>query len=455
MKRFKKVLLVNPPDTYQGGLPQSPLGLLYLAAYLRSRGRGLKVSMVDGAVEGRDEVVKMIRRFRPDLVGVSAMTPNRHKALWVARKSKALIPKCKVVFGGIHPTMMWKQLMEEYFEVDYVVRGEGEVVLYELVRGEELSEIAGLVWRKNGKTVMSNPNQKFIKDLNKLPFPAWDLVDVGKYPAIGKGVVRGVELEKEVRFPLIFSRGCMAYCTFCSSWKVWRGYRFRKGRKVVDEVEMLVYKYKARHLCFYDDTLTGSKEEIINFCKEIIKRKIRVAFVGSTRVNLVDKELLSWMKRAGFYELSFGIESGSPAMLLKINKKTDLKMIKKAVKLTKEAGMRAIALMMYGLPRETEEDRKLTEKLLDDINPDGVGTLGEVWLFPGTPLYEQAKHSGIIDDNFWLGKKPYYIYRGGIGDDPIQWKLKVEDLLKYYLADTWLNRARLQLLGTKNKLLEK
>lgn len=250
----------------------------------------------------------------------------------------------------------------------------------------------------------------------------------------------GIDLSKEIRFSIIFSRGCMAFCTFCSSWKVWHEYRNRKGKLVADEMEQLVQKYNAKHFAFYDDTLTGNKKEIITFCKEIIKRKINVAIHGTTRVDMVDEDMLYWMKKAGFYELAYGIETGSPEMLIKINKKTDLERGIQTVKLTRKAGIRISALMVYGLPRETQKDRELTEVWLKKIKPDKIGTVGEVWIFPGTALYIQAVNAKLINDSFWLGRKPYYVYRGGIGGDPINWLLLMKDAFTLPLYNTFLEK---------------
>lgn len=146
------------------------------------------------------------------------------------------------------------------------------------------------------------------------------------------------------------------------------------------------------------------------------------------------------MKKAGFYEIAYGIESGSPAMLIKINKKTDIDKIFEAAKLTKKAGIRFHALMMYGLPRETEKDRQLSNKLVKRLKPDGIGTVGAVWVFPGTALYIQAKNAGLITDDFWLGKKPYYVYRGGIGADKVNRIMQVGDEIVYRTKDTFLEK---------------
>lgn len=438
--RFKRILLVNPPHVDQGGYKPSPLGLLYLAAFLRKKSQQVEVKIVDGAIEGEWAVVQALVSFKPDLVGISALTPGRHQALKVARTAKRLIPDTKIVLGNVHPTLMWQQMMEHYSYVDYIVRGEGEETLFELASGAPLKEIRGLVWRKNGR-IADNAPRPMIRNLDTLPFPAWDLVNPLRYPARGQGTANGIDLAHETRFPLVFSRGCMGSCTFCSSWTIWKGYRFRNGKNVADEVEMLVARYHAKHLVFQDDTLTGSRKDIMLFCREIIKRKLKVAIYGTTRVDQVDMEMLRLMKRAGFYELAFGIESGSPGMLVKINKKTDLAKIERAIRLTRKAGIKTCALMMYGLPHETDKDRHMSEILLKRIRPDETGTVGAVWIFPGTALYYQAKAAGLIDDSFWLGPKPYYIYRGGIGADRVNRRQMLSDEIRYRFGNTPLSPA--------------
>ena len=452
--RFRRVLLVNPPHVDQGGYKPSPLGLLYLGAYLRKNCGGVDVRMIDGAIEGEWAVIQAIKELKPDLVGISALTRGRHQGLWVARQAKRLLPSAHTVFGNVHPTLMWRQMMEHYAEVDYIVRGEGELTLFELVAGNRLSSIKGLVWRR-GKKIIDNPIRPMLPDLNVLPLPAWDMVNPRMYPPRGEGTVNGVDLTREVRFPLIFSRGCIASCTFCSSWMIWKGYRYRNGKLVADEVEMLARKYDAKHFVFQDDTLTGCRDEIILFCKEIIRRKLKIAVYGTTRVDKVDYEMLRYMKRAGFYELSFGIESGSPDMLIKINKRTDLQMIERAIKLTKKAGIITNALMMYGLPRETEKDKELSIAFLQKIKPDETGTVGAVWVFPGTALYEQAKNAKLISDSFWLGQKPYYIYRGGIGGDRINRRMQMLDEINFRFGKTLPFKAFSLALAYKDRFMRK
>lgn len=441
--RYSRILLINLPGTVQDGYMPTPLGILYLASYLRKYLPNLKINIVDGALLGTAEIYKKVKSFRPDLVGLSVLTPGRIEAVNITKKIKIISPNCHVVLGGIHPTIMWQQMMQHYPFIDFIVKGEGEVTLSKLIQNMPFSKIKGLVWRNVSK-IINNPPRPLIKNINNIPFPAWDLINPLKYPPRGQGVFRGIDLGKEVRFPVIFSRGCMGACTFCSTWKIWQGYRCRKGQNVAREIALLSRTYHAKHFVFQDDTLTGNRREMIIFCREIIKRKLNVALIGCTRVDHVDFPLLKLMKKAGFYELSFGIETGSPSLLKTINKNTNIENIITAAQKTKNSGIRFTALMMSNLPNETIKDKQLSQKLLEKIQPDNWSTLGCVWIFPGTAIYHQAKNAGIISDSFWLSRRPYYIYRGGIGRDPIQYEKLVDDWYQIY-KNTFLGKLFYQL----------
>ncbi len=450
--KFDKVLLINLPGVEQSGYRPSPLGILYLSSYLKKYAPGVKVEVIDGAIEGERSLVDKLKKIKPDLIGISVLTPSRLQAIKIAKVAKKLNPHCNIVLGGIHPTLMWNQMMENYPVIDYIVKGEGEVTLCDLVLGKKLEKIKGIVWRNSKNQIINNVDRPLIKNLDKIPFPAWDMINPLAYSPWGQGVVDGINLEKEVRVPIIFSRGCMGACTFCSTWKIWRGYRFRSGKNVANEMGMLVKKYHVKHFVFQDDTLTGSRKEVLNFCREILKRNIKVVIHGTTRVDFVDEEMLRLMRKVGFYKLSFGIESGSPKMLLSINKKTNLLEILNAVRFTKKVGIQVCALIMFGLPGESQRDRLLTSKLIKRIKADEIGTIGEIWIFPGTTLFQKAKIAKLISDKFWLGKQPYYIYRGGIDTDPLKRMLLLKDFYNFQLKDTIIFRILHKVWSLKSQL---
>ena len=263
---MKRIMFVNPHETEQLGYSNPPLGLLYLAATLLKN--GFEVKVVDGCLEGKDGVKKALESYRPAMVGITCLTPGRKKALEIAKLAKGLDPSVNIIMGGVHPTIMWKQMMEHYPYVDYIVLGEGEQTCLELAQGKEPSQVNGLVFRKNGKAIKT-ANRKNIADLDDLPFPAWQLVDLKKYPARGTGVYRGIDLSREPRVSVIFSRGCEGHCAFCSTWWIWKGWRHRSAKHMVDEIELLYNEQGIRHFCFADDSMTVDKQATIDLCDEI------------------------------------------------------------------------------------------------------------------------------------------------------------------------------------------
>lgn len=388
-----RVLLVMPPETTSmGTYVAAPLGLLYIASTLLVQGH--QVQVADGAVEGEAYIEERLHA-RWDLVGVSCLTPNRHRGLKILRRAKEL--GSRTVMGGVHPSLLPEQILENYPFVDYVVTGPGEIGIRWLLD-------QGLpVERQIVKAGLDGI------DLDSLPFPAWELVNWRDYTRGGQGLINGIDTDTSPRIPIIMSRGCRGACTFCSTFRVWKGYTTRLGKKVADEVEYL-YRMGARHFHFKDDMMTGDREQIVDLCHEIRRRGLQIAWFATTRADMVDLELLRLMASTGCYQLSFGFESGSERMLKLINKRSDLSAALQATDWCRQVGIRVVALMMHGLPGETEDDRRATERFLAEIKPDSIGSVGKVWVFPATALFHQCKKRGHLDDDFWLGPEPCWMY---------------------------------------------
>lgn len=388
------VLLVNPPGTSQCDYTPTPLGLLYLAAMLRNANHQVRV--VDGALKDWSAVDDALL-CRYDFVGVTALTTSRHNALEVLRRAR---PHCSfTVIGGVHATLMANQIHDNYGDiVDYVVKGPGE---------NAMVEIANMQY-----PVGSIVEGHIEKNLDKLPFPAWDMVDWREYPPRGWGRIGNIDLTAVPRIPVIMSRGCTGNCIFCSSWHVWGGHHSRSGHNMADEMEML-YDQGVRHFVFQDDLMTGDQEAVKQLCSEILFRQMKIAWFATTRTDCVTLDLLKLMKRAGCYEISYGVETGSPAMLQRLHKENTLDHTREVFRWMKMAGIKSTALMMFGLPGETEEDRRLSNLFVQEINPDECGSVGHVMVLPGTALYQHCKRICLINDSFWLGPEPYWTYREG------------------------------------------
>jgi len=404
---MKKVLLVNPHGTKQDGFSNPPLGLLYIAGMLLRH--GVDVQVVDGCLDGREGIVRALREYHPHWVGITCLTPGRKKAIEVARLAKEMDAEIKVMIGGAHPTIMYKQMLENYPCIDYLVLGEGEYSCLELVEGIDPSKIKGIAYRHAGE-IIKTPPRKNEQNLDYIPFPAWHLLDVRRYGARGEGIFRGIDLAREPRISVIFSRGCTGHCDFCSTWWIWKGWRHRSAKNMADELQCLYQDHGVRHFCFADDAMTIDRQATIDLCDEIVKRQLKIAFHITTRTDCVDAGMLRKLKEAGCYQIAFGIETGSAALLDQMGKENDTETAAKAIGLCRQVGIRVTALLIVGNVGENDESLRETHRFLVRTQPDEIGTVGGLWILPGTKLYQQSRQKGLIDDDFWLGDEPYMTY---------------------------------------------
>lgn len=402
-----KVLLINPPNTDQTGFNSPQPGLLYLAGMLLRH--DIDVRFVDGCLDGMQAVRKAVEEYVPDMVGIPCLTLYRKRSIEVADLVKSILPGVTIVFGGAHASIMYEQLLTHYPAIDCIVIGEGEETFLELAQGRDWPTIDGLAYRSDG-TVMRNKPRKYVENLDDLPFPAWHLVDLSRYPALGRGVKNGINLGKTPRIPVVFSRGCKGHCDYCSSWWIWRGWRHRSPGNMADELELLYRDFGIRHFCFVDDAMTLDRPATLELCKEIVARELKIAFHITTRTDCVDEELLALLKAAGCYQIAFGVESGSPSMLAKIFKENSVEASEKAIRLTKAAGIFVTALIMVGNIGETAESIRETHEFLKRTQPDEIASAVGLYMMPGTKIFRECKKKGVIDDDFWLGDEPYRIY---------------------------------------------
>lgn len=405
---MKKILLVNPPSTEQNGFTNPPLGLLYLAGTLLQGGH--EVQVIDGCLEGKTAIIKRLKAFRPDIVGITCLTPGRKRAIEMAAVAKSLNSSVLTVFGGAHPTIMHRQMLENYPEVDAVVIGEGEQTLLELANGVAFPQIDGLAYRDGSGTAVKTAPRKYHENLDDIPFPAWHLIDLHRYPGWGEGKHNGIILREHPRISVIFSRGCSGHCDFCSTWWIWRGWRHRSAANMADELELLYRDFGVRHFCFADDAMSVDRQATIDLCNEIVRRKLVIAFHVTTRSDCVDEEVLLKLKQAGCYMVAFGIETGSPRLLAEMGKENDIDNSVRAITLCRKVGLPSTALLIVGNVGETEDTVLETLALLKRAMPDEVGCAGALWILPGTKLYQDCRRRGVIDDTFWLGDEPYMIY---------------------------------------------
>lgn len=400
------ILLINP--RLKHWVSQTPLGLAYLAAYLRSNGLGVGILDMAALKTGSDGVLGHIQKVKPLSVGISGMTHQIVEGLKIARSIKKNFPEIKTIFGGVHTTLMPKEVLSNSF-VDFVVVGEGEITTLELlneIKGHHRFEkVKGIGYKKMGKIHFTKP-RPFIENLDELSSPARDLLPMKKY--------REFIFGKRAML-IAVGRGCPFNCSFCCSPKLWgRRFRTRSPKNIVAEIKELKKKYGTRYFIFEDDTLTVSKDFVYNLCEAFISEKLNIRWKCLSRVNLVDKELLSRMKEAGCVMIEFGVESGDDGVLKKIKKGITVTQARNAAEICKEVGLPFSTLFMLGHPGETMETMKKTIRLAKEL----CGYMSAFQIttaFPGTELYEVAEKYGKISSENWedyLTKNPTFLADG-------------------------------------------
>ncbi|MBU1975821.1 MAG: B12-binding domain-containing radical SAM protein [Nanoarchaeota archaeon] len=406
------VLLIFPPISVNeryaknvgdvgGHLP--PLGLLTIAAVLEEN--GYSVEVIDGPVSGLDTrgVAKLAKKKKPGIIGISFLTASVYRAEELAKYLKKSMPDTPVIVGGHHTTILPKEVAKNK-HFDAGVMGEGEFTFLELIQKykenpklfkqpDELLKIQGMVVKVKGKVKFSGTRPP-ISDLDALPFPARHLVDMKKYVPLPNQYLRKPITN------MVAIRGCPYQCTYCSNSAIFgRKIRFPSPERTVSEMEHLIDDYGIREISFWDDTFTVNKEWLHKVCDLIIKKKFDIIWSCYGRVNTVDLKLLRKMKKAGCWNIFYGLEAGDQKLLDIINKNITLQQIRNAIRWTKQAGIESRGSFMLALPGETPELARKTIDFACELDLD-YAQFCITTPFPGTKLYETAKKYGKLDKKF-------------------------------------------------------
>jgi anaerobic magnesium-protoporphyrin IX monomethyl ester cyclase len=372
-KKSGLILLMTtaPPENapWYHGRKFPPLGLMYVAGALEKA--GFQVQMLDNYLQNKptSEVQQLIKQLNPKIVGMTCGSATYRVCIENAQAIKAVAPSCKIVVGGWHASYMPDSLLE-HPEIDYVVMGEGERAMVQLATYLIESEknivpaaIAGLGY-KLGKNILKNP-PKFIENIDEIPFPARHLLPIEQYD-------RGMEFLGVYPVDIMsIARGCPFSCAFCETRKMWGPTcRFFSPNRILAEVKYMVNQYGSKGLYFINDNFTIRKKETLETCELLKKEKLDLQWICDTRADMVNRELLVKMREAGCKTIWFGVESGVPRILEKINKRVTTEQVEKAVKLCHEEGIKVAASFMLGIPGETLADMEATFKFARKLNPD-------------------------------------------------------------------------------------
>jgi len=399
----KRVLLVNPPydiQRYMGGLGKigwvfPPIGLTYIASYVRKNLPSSKVDIFDFQVDSRD-FAELISQYRPHIVGITCQSALLYSTLDISRILKGIDQSIFVVVGGVHASIRPEDLISSQ-DIDAVVRGEGEEVFCDLCRylddPEYLKDIAGITFKDKQNEIITNPDRPIPEKIDHYPMPALDLIPLNKYRI-------SPDLKMGNSFALILtSRGCPYNCIFCANKLLTkRTYRLRPIESVIEEIEFYRNKYSINQLIIIDDNFTVNRSRTIKLCDEFIKRGYDKSFNwwAEVRVDSLDEGLVLKMKQAGCSILSIGLESGNQRLLDLIEKGITIQQIKKAVGIISKSGIKSRASIILGLPTETKEESMKTIKFAYSLPIDQV-RFSIATPFPGTKLWDIAVKEGKID----------------------------------------------------------
>jgi anaerobic magnesium-protoporphyrin IX monomethyl ester cyclase len=376
-----------------GKLP--PLGLAYVAAALEKADFQVEIFDNYNLKKPNEQVKLEIKRFEPEIVGITCGSVTYRRCIETAKAVKEVLPSCKVVVGGWHPSYMPESLLQ-YPEVDYVVMGEGERAMVELAnnitKGEDktaIAKISGIAYRHKGKTVKTPPT--FIQDLDQIPFPARHLLPMHIYDRIIP------YLDASPVDTMNVVRGCPYNCAYCETKKLWGPIsRAFSPPRVVEEINHLVQNYGSKGVYFVGDNFAINKKRTVELCNLIKKEKLDIRWVCDTRADQISRELLRKMKDAGCRTIFFGVESGSPRILEKLNRKITIEQITHALKLCKEEGIRIACSFMLGIPGETVKDMEATFKFARKLDPDWC-QFNTYVAVPGSALYKEIMENKLYN----------------------------------------------------------
>ena len=381
--------------------PFPPLGLLYLAAVLREKGHGVQI--FDGTFKpGPREFGSAIDAVRAKTVGIYSTVISRDSALEMASIAKG--KGCTVLAGGPDPSS--SPMIYLRGDVDVVGIGEGEETILELAteldKGD-LARVRGIAYKEDGH-VSRTPPRETITDLDALPLPARDLVDMGAY------LDRTRRYHGHSQTTIMTSRGCPFHCTWCAKPVFGSKYRHRSPAKVADEMLQLKDTYHPEEVRFADDVFTMNRKLTLQLCDEIEKKGAAIPFECLSRVDLMDSELIDRLRQVGCRRVLYGIESGSQKVLHSMRKGITLDEVFEVSRLTKASGIEQYWFLIFGYPTEGAKDIKATMRLVRSLVPEGFG-ITLAYPLPETEFFETVKSTMKEGEHWRMGRDNALMYR--------------------------------------------
>lgn len=459
-----RVLLINPAMNLQklgrfAGLlePMPCIGLAYIAAALEQH--GCHVRVIDMFAEGLDAqgVVDKVARFKPDMVGMTVLTPSAPVCSVLSQLIRQRCPDTKIVWGGVHADVFAAEIVRSG-DADFAVHQDGEITVCELVdalaeRTQDFSHIDGLTWRADG-VATTNQARAINQDLDALPYPAWHLFPYHRY-----GLLPFADFAKPV-LTMSGSRGCPYRCDYCSlihtGGKV---YRRRDPIKIVDEYEYLVDRFGVKQIGFIDPIYPLVKKDLEPFVNELLKRGLdkKCQWLSETRADRLDQETCELMYKGGCRRVLMGIESGVDLLLGNVNKNITTAKVRDGVANARAAGIQTVGLFMIGMPGETPEMTKETVEFAVELDLD-FAKFAITVPFPGSKLFEDRWQKDLFRDDWenytTFNPDPDRLVYHPEGYDPAQLvKMQSWALRRFYMRPKQLKKQFVELRTISPKML--
>lgn len=440
------VLFVEPPKDIwfvMGEYLAPPFGVIQLAAYLEREVKDTEIEVMDCNAQQIDwrDLEKRIESSNPDIVASSSLaTCNTYAVARTLEIAKKANPNILTVTGGQHFTATAQESLEQYPEIDVIVRGEGELTFTELVRNAKkksaFPKINGISFRHKGK-IIHNPPRPLIENLEALPYPGYHLVKdfVHKYHFAAMA-------GRDAPYQLVEgARGCPHECTFCTQWRHWGGkWRTKSPKRIADEMESCYRNYGGRFVWLTDDNL-GAGTRAKKIAEEIMARKMPDLswFVQARCDDIIqNKEALPKMRKSGLNWVLLGVENSEPSTLADFRKGISPEDSKKAVKLLKENDIFAHAMFIIGNRRDTAKSIANLREFVNELDPD-FAIFAILTPFPGNEIYDEAKRKGWIEDDNW---SHYDMVHAIMPTETLSTKEVQEELYKCYRSfyGSWSRR---------------
>lgn len=381
-----KELLVIPP------LP--PTDLMYLAAIAEQCGFEAKIQ--DYSLSG--DFLKDVKEFAPDYIVANVATPTFRTDMEALANAKNILPSVKIIVKGATFLTYNTNVIYENPFIDYVIIGEPELTLKEILEGVPNQDILGICFSENNQGI-KNELRPFNEDLDNLPFPARHLVDNSIYRRPDNGKIQGV---------IKVSRGCPYHCFFCLATPVSGAkVRMRSAENIIAEIKECVEKYNIKNFLFWSDIFNINRDWTIDLCKKIIESGLKITWSANTRANTMDDEMASYMYKSGCRLVSIGVESGSQEVLDNIGKKITLDEIRNTVKVLKKNKIKIYNYFVIGLPWETEKTVEETIKFAIELDSNFISFYTAAPL-PGTRFFAYAMMNKLVTENLDFNNA-YYV----------------------------------------------